>query len=77
MGYILAALIGWAISDCLRFVTLLCDVDALRNEVDGMRWDLLRAKYDVHQIADKLGVTIEQQMEQMEANNDRDKAAKI
>lgn len=41
-----------------------------------MRWDLLRAKYDIHQVADKLGVTIEQQMEQMEAKNDRDKAAK-
>ena len=61
MGYILAAFIGWAISDCLRFVTLLCNVDALRQEVDDMRWSLLQAKYDVHQIADKLGVTVEQQ----------------
>lgn len=61
MGYILAALIGWALSDCLRFVTLLCNVDALRQEVDDMRWSLLQGKYDVHQIADKLGVTIEQQ----------------
>lgn len=63
---------GYCLSDCIRFVTLLCDVDALRNEVDDMRWDLLQAKYDVHQVADKLGVTIEQQMELMEAKNDRD-----
>ena len=61
IGYILAALIGWAISDCLRFVTLLCNVELLRQEGDDMRWSLLQAKYDVHQIADKLGVTIEQQ----------------
>ena len=69
LKWILGALIGYCISDCIRFVTLLCDVDALCNEVDDMRWDLLRAKYDVHQIADRLGVTIEQQMEQMESKD--------
>ena len=72
LGWIIGAFIGYCISDCVRFVTLLCDVDALRNEVDDMRWSLLQAKYDIHQVADKLGVTIEQQMEQMEANDDRD-----
>ena len=74
LGWIIGAFIGYCISDCIRFVTLLCNVDALRQEVDDMRWSLLQTKYDVHQIADKLGVTVEQHME---TKNDRDKAAKI
>lgn len=72
LGWIIGAFIGYCISDCFRFVTLLSDVDSLRKEVDDMRWNLLQAKYDIHQVANKLGVTIEQQMELMEGKNDRD-----
>lgn len=74
LGWTIGVFIGYCISDCIRFVTLLCNVGALCGEVGDMRWSLLQAKYDIHQVADKLGVTIEQQVE---TKNDRDKAAKI